>query len=128
MAKKVFNNKTLNVKRFSKNKNLFQNYDGESLKSILTEIPFEMVNIPLYSYKKLLLDNGEGNGNQVVGYLYKYDKNTDTFECVIHEKYVEKISGFDKPIIFPRTLLIGDKVTRILGFDICPELYYAVLK
>lgn len=128
MAKKTFNNVTMDIERWSKNKNLYHEYDGDSLKDILDKVPFELVNVPLYSYNNILLGNEDRAGNQVVGYVYGYDRKTDTFNVVIHEKYAKIVSGFNKPIIFPRVQLIGDKVARVLGFDVCPKSYYAVIK
>lgn len=128
MAKRTFNNINMDIERWSKNKNLYHSYDGESLKDILDQVPFELVNIPLYSYNNILAGDEERSGNQVVGYIYGYDRKTDMFSVVIHEKYAAAVSEFAKPIIFPRVQIIGDKVTRILGFDVCPRSYYAVIK
>lgn len=128
MAKRQFNNVDMDIPRFHKNKNLYQEFDGDSLKEILTSIPWEIVNIPLYSYKKILMNDDTRTGNQVVGYIIGYDVENDIFNTVIHEKYAAKVSEFQSPIIFPRVQTIGPNVTRVLGFDVCPNSYYAVIR
>lgn len=74
------------------------------------------------------MGNEDRGGNQVVGYIYEYNRESDIFTVVIHEKYADVVTEFNKPIVFPRVQIIGDTVTRILGFDICPKSYYAVIK
>lgn len=124
----VYENVTVRVPRFSKAKNLRRKYNVESLLEILNNIDFDKINIPLYSYRNVLCNDDTRRGNRIVGYIDKYDRETDEFIVVIHEYFAGIISGFDNPIIYPRVQIMDENVTKILGFDICPKLYYSIIQ
>lgn len=121
--RREYQNVSMEVKKFDKNKTLYQKYDGESLKNILCKIPFSEVNIPLYSDKTFFFGD-KAYGTQLVGYIEGYDEEKNTFKVIIHEKFGNTIQEFKNPIIFVRPQIIGDKVVKILGFDIVPSMYY----
>lgn len=126
--KRVYKNVIMEVGRFNKNKTMYQSYNPTSLKSILRKVPFSQVNIPLYSYQNLLIDNDKIGGNRVVGYVEGYNEETDTFNVTIHEQYGPVVQEFKDPIIFIRAQIIGNKIVKILGFDICPNMYYSLIR
>ena len=126
--RKVYNNVSMDVVRFNKNKTMKISYNGDSLIDYLVEIPFDKISIPLYGYRSVLLNNDEMKGNAIVGYIEGYNAETDTFSVVIHQNWTDAVETFSNPIIFPRVQAIGDTVTKILGFDICPKSYYAAIR
>lgn len=126
--KRVYNNVTMEVARFAKNKTLKITYDGDSLTETLTQVPFDKISIPLYGYRSILLNNEDLPGNMIVGYIESYNAEAGTFSVVIHQNMADKVKPMKDPIIFTRVQTIGDKVTKILGFDICPKAYYAAIR
>lgn len=126
--KRMYNNVNMEIPRFAKNKTLKTTYDGDSLTECLVQVPFDKIAIPLYGYRNNLLNRDELPGNAIVGYIEGYNAETGTFNVVIHENWADKVTPMKDPIIFTRVQTIGDKVTKILGFDICPKSYYAAIR
>lgn len=126
--RKTYNNVSMEVNRFAKNKTLKFTYDGDSLTELLTQVPFDKVSIPLYGYRNVVLNNDNLPGNMTVGYIESYNAETSTFNVTIHQNVADKVKLMKNPIIFIRVQAIGEKVTKILGFDICPKAYYAAIR
>lgn len=123
-----YNNIQMDVPRFAKAKTVKHSYDYGSLLGALDKIAFDVVEIPLYAYRNILRNNDDIRGNQLVGYIEGYDEESDKFTVVIYEKFADTIEDFDMPVIFPRVKVDHGFVTKILGFDICPQSYYRLIR
>ena len=128
--RRPYENADMVVARLKKNKDVNRRwYSINSLVDLLNAIPFNLVNIPLYTYNCLVYNNDNRPGNTVCGYVAGYDQETDSFNVVIHEKFVDIIDSYENPIIYIRPLIDQDgNVTKIKGFDICPNDYYRFIR
>lgn len=123
MAKRSeFKNMDMEVGLFPKSNS---KYDYNKICDFLKQIPFGMVELPLYSYNAVVFDNINRTGKLVVGYVSGYDPEKQTFSVTIYEKYAKEIGDFKQPIIYARTNNIAGNPVKLSGLDICPALYYA---
>lgn len=131
MKKRQFNNKDILVPRFKKTKNVNgTRYDISEYIDVMSIIPFDKINIPLYTYNCLVYDDDNRPGNTICGYVNGYDVDKDEFLVTIYEKYAKVIDKYVNPIIFTRIKMGGDgsEISSICGFDICPKMYYNFIR
>lgn len=126
--KRVYNNLYMTVPIFDKGKTLRKSYDFNELEDILLSVPFSKVPVPVNVYRNEYDGDYELRGNFIVGYITDYDPETRCFELTILERFADRVSQYNDPIVYPRAVI--DKngvVVAISGFDVCNKGYYASL-
>lgn len=120
-----FQNVEMEVSLFPKSNS---KYDYDKAREFLAQIPFGLVELPLYSYNAAVYDNINRSGKLVVGFVSDYNPETQTFFVTIYEKFAKEISEFKQPIIYARINTITGNPIKLSGLDICPAIYYANLR
>lgn len=119
-------NVTKTVALFPEAKTPKYEYDKQSLLDILSDIKFDKISIPLYTYKNLIFDGGI-KGTIAVGYIKDFNPETEEFTVVIFGKNAESVCTFEDPVIYPRVYIDNETedVKSIIGLDICPSSFYS---
>ena len=125
--KREYKNLHMTVRIFDKARNLNNTYDFDDLDDIFSRTPFTQMPIPLNAYRNEYSGDIESRGNIAVGYVTKYFPDTREFEVMILEKYAQRISEYENPIVYPRVKVVGGHAMQVLGLDICSEQYYAAI-
>lgn len=118
-------NTTFNVDLFELSKTHKFDYDRDTLLDILEDIPFDLISIPVYAHKSLII-NEDARGTMIVGYVKDFDAKNEKFTVVIYGNYVDVVSNFLDAVIFPRVFVNKDSgvVNSIIGLDISPKEEY----
>lgn len=121
----------MQIPRSSKKKDASRRkINNKELVDLLCGIPFDKINIPLYTYRCLIRDDDSATGNIICGYIEGYDAETDMFNVVILEKHAACVCNYQNPIIYLRLDIDEEdgKILKIKGIDICPKAYYSFIR
>lgn len=120
-----FKNVEFEVKVFPKSNS---RCDYERTCEFLSQIPFDLVELPVYSYNSAVFNDINLVGKLVVGYINGYNAEKRTFSVTIYEKFAKNIEEFRQPIIYARITNLSGNPIRLIGLDICPALYYSNIR
>lgn len=128
IASKEYKNVYVSVPLFDKGRTLSRTYDIDKLTSILSQITYGLITVPLFAYRNEYTGNDDNRGNFIVGWVDGFNTNTNMFDVCILEKFSDILDKYDQDImIYPRVKFIGRTVVSVVGLDLCERKYYSVI-